>query len=492
LPRGHAGPGNLARVSVSRERCSDSVDVVIVGAGPAGLVAGIVLGSYGIDVAILEKRPQGSTLSRATVISTRCMEILRSWGLEPAVRAGAADVVPRAWVTPSLLSSEGVEMPLGYPTADEADAVSPTSPAWAPQDHLEPLLRAYLADLPSAGLWFGVQVEDAQQDDEGVTVSVQHPPAGRVPIRARYMIAADGAHSTTRAALQIPMDGPDDLAEFHRIEFRAPLAALVGDRHFGLYVITNPDASGVFVSRGQGDRWGFAREWRPGESRMVDADDDELVELLTCAIGTHTALVLETRSAFSFAAQVARRYRESRVFLAGDAAHRMTPRGGTGMNTAIQDAFDLGWRLAWVLRGWAANDLLDEYEAVRRPVGIHNVERAGQPDGARRDAEDALRWDLNDRVAHRRVKTSDGMALTLDLIAPGLTLFVGPHEPRWMTADLKTLAPVRVYAFDETDAGALGLPQTGARLLGPDARAITAWESYDHFLRAPLAATWSA
>jgi len=105
---------------------SDSVDVVVVGAGPAGLVAGIVLARYGIDVAILEKRAEGSTLSRALVISTRCMEILRSWGLEPAVRAGAADVVPRAWVTPSLASGEGVEMPLGYPTDDDAAAVSPT------------------------------------------------------------------------------------------------------------------------------------------------------------------------------------------------------------------------------------------------------------------------------------------------------------------------------------------------------------------------------
>src|SRR5215510_3997478 len=142
------------------EDWSDSVEVVVVGAGPAGLVAGIVLGSYGINVTVLEKRQHGSTLSRATVISTRCMEILRSWGLEPDVRAGASDVVPRAWITPSLLSGEGVEMSLGYPTADEAAAVSPTSPAWAPQDHLEPILRAYLSELPSARLWFGAQLDD--------------------------------------------------------------------------------------------------------------------------------------------------------------------------------------------------------------------------------------------------------------------------------------------------------------------------------------------
>jgi len=468
----------------------DSVDVVVVGAGPAGLVAGIVLGSYGVDVAVLEKRPQGSTLSRATVISTRSMEVFRSWGLEPEVRAGAADVVPRAWVTPSLLSGEGVEMPLGYPTADEAARVSPTFPAWAPQDHLEPLLRKYLSDLPSARLWFGVQVDDAQQDDEGVTVTVQHPVSGQVPIRARYMIGADGAHSTTRATVHVPMEGPDDLAEFHRIEFQAPLGPLIGDRRFGLYVITNPDAAGVLVTRGRGDRWGFAREWRPGEARMVDADADDLVELLARAIGTRTSLELEYRSAFSFAAQIAQRYRDARIFLVGDAAHRMTPRGGTGMNTAIQDAYDVGWRLAWVLRGWATAELLDSYELVRRPVGLHHVERAGQPDGARRDADDALPWDLNGRVAHRWIESEQGVISTLDLMTEGLTLLAGPDEPRWTKIDLTTRVPHRIHRLDASDAVALGIDPTGARLFGPDAREIASWSNFDDHLNVAEAATW--
>src|SRR6516225_9696020 len=184
---------------------SDSVDVVVVGAGPAGLVAGIVLGRYGIDVAVVDKRPQGSTLSRALVISTRCMEILRSWGLESDVRTGAADVVPRAWVTQSLASREGVEMPLGYPTSDEAAAVSPTAPAWAPQDHLEPLLRMYLTAMASARLWFGLQLEEFHQDDDGVTLTVRSPDSRRRLITARYVIGADGAHSTIRGAMGVAM-----------------------------------------------------------------------------------------------------------------------------------------------------------------------------------------------------------------------------------------------------------------------------------------------
>jgi putative polyketide hydroxylase len=480
------------RVSDSTIDRPDSIDVLVVGAGPAGLVAGIVLGRYGIDVAVVEKRPQGSTLSRATVISTRCMEILRAWDLEDDIRAGAADVVPRAWVTPSLLSGEGVEMPLGYPTAEEAAAVSPTAPAWAPQDHLEPLLRAYLSDLQSARLWFGVQAEDAQQDAESVTVSVQRSGSGRVPIRARYVIGADGAHSTARATTGISMEGRDDLAEFHRIEFQAPLGQLLGDRRFGLYVITNPDAAGVLVSRGQNDRWGFAREWRPGEPRLVDSDEGELVELLTSAIGARTSLRFEHRSAFSFAAQVAQRYRERRVFLVGDAAHRMTPRGGTGMNTAIQDAYDLGWRLAWVLRGWASADLLDSYERVRRPVAVHQVQRAGQPDGARRDADDALPWDLNGRVAHRWIGSEIGVTSTLDLMTDGLTLLAGPDDPRWTKVDLETRVPVRTHMLNAGDALALNIATIGARVYGADAREIGDWSTFEEYLRHGHVATWLA
>src|SRR5579859_2396976 len=121
-------------------RTATDTSVLIVGAGPAGLVAAITLAGYGVDILVIDKREVGSTLSRALVISTRSMEIIRSWGLEAQVRAGASDVESRAWVTRSLSEAEGVEMPLGYPTALEAAAVSPTGPAWAPQDHLEPIL----------------------------------------------------------------------------------------------------------------------------------------------------------------------------------------------------------------------------------------------------------------------------------------------------------------------------------------------------------------
>lgn len=337
----------------------------MVGAGPAGLVAGIALARHGIEVLVIEKRDEISTLSRALVISTRSMELLRAWGLEDEVRAGAAEVEPRGWVTPTLASGEGTEIPLGFPTAAEAAKVSPTRPAWAPQDHLEPLLVDSLRAAPSAEVQHGWELVSLGQDDAGVHAVVRGRGSGRTrQVNAQFVIGADGAHSTVRDQLGIPMVGPDNLAEYQRVEFRAPLAAVAGERRYGLYVITSPAAGGVLAPRGRGDPWGFAREWAPGQPRLVDYPEEQLVGLNEAAVGVAGLQPrIERLSAFSFAAQMAERYRERRAFLVGDAAHRMTPRGGTGMNTAIHDAYDLGWKLGWVLRGWAGPDLLASYEA---------------------------------------------------------------------------------------------------------------------------------
>src|SRR5690242_19191837 len=179
------------------ESGSHSVDVVVVGAGPAGLVAGIVLGRYGIDVAVLEKRSLGSTLSRATVISTRCMEILRSWGLEDAVREGAADVEPCGWVTPTLAYGRGSVIQLGYPTAAEAAAISPSRPAWAPQDHLEPLLLQRLQETANSQIQLGRELVGLRHQDDGVVATVgEQATALTESVHARYLIGADGARST--------------------------------------------------------------------------------------------------------------------------------------------------------------------------------------------------------------------------------------------------------------------------------------------------------
>jgi len=154
------------------------------------------------------------------------------------------------------------------------------------------------------------------------------------------------------------------------------------------------------------------------------------------------------------------------------------------MNTAIQDAFDIGWKLAWVLRDWADPDLLDTYEGERRPIGLHNVTRAGGPDGARREAAEALPYDLAGRVDHCWLRRDGRTVSTLDLLGDGLTLLTGPDDPRWATEQL-TLpfrAPLTVEPLDRPTAGALRLPPGGALLLRPDGKRVSSWPAFTEHL----------
>ncbi|MBO0816368.1 MAG: FAD-dependent monooxygenase [Actinobacteria bacterium] len=453
-----------------------------MGAGPAGLVAAITLARYGIDVVLIDKRSTPSGLSRSLVISTRGMELMRRFGLEQAVRSGAADVKIRAWVTPDLASGEGAEMPLGSPSDAEAALASPTRPAWVAQDHHEPVMFEHLRTLPSASIRLGCQLLGVSQDDQLVRATVADAATGTVEdLGASFLIAADGAHSTVREQLGIAMHGPGNLADYERVEFTAPLWQLAGEHRYGLYVITRPDAAGVLAPRGPGDRWSLSREVPVGTRGLAGLGQD-LIGLIQRAAGTSTLqLQIERLSTFTFAAQMAEHYAQGRCFLVGDAAHRATPRGGTGMNTAIQDSFDLGWKLAWVLRGWASPGLLATYERERRPVAAHNVRRSSEPAGAMQETGQALAWDLGGRLPHHWLASGNQRTSTVDLIGDGLTLLSGPSDPRWRTfaESMPSTAPIDLHAVDAGTADALSLPAAGALLARPDGRGLRRWTGVD-------------
>jgi putative polyketide hydroxylase len=415
-------------------------------------------------------------------MSTRVMELMRRFGLEEAVRAGAADVDPTALVTPTLSSTEGMVMPLGYPTDEEAARVSPSRPSWTPQAHHEPLLLAHLQASPTATVRFGIQLVALDQGGHGVRATLLDRESGQQrQIDTRYLIAADGAHSTARTALGIAMEGPDDLAVYERVEFRAALDRAVGQRRHALYVLKHPAVDGaVLARRGPQDRWGLSRERPAVAPGMDELTDDDLIAMIRLATGVEDLdVAIERVSSFTFAAQIAQRYRNGRSFLIGDASHRMTPRGGTGMNTGIQDSFDVGWKLAWVLRGWAPERLLDTYERERRPIGLHNVGRAAEVGGARRTSDEALPWDLDDRLTHHWVDHDGRRVSTLDLIGDGLTLFAAIADPRWAggTGPTGFTAPIDVVALPAGAATALGLGSTGAVLVRPDGHEVARWSA---------------
>ena len=461
-------------------RVSDEIDeipVLIVGAGPAGLTCAIALARAGVECLLVERRGELSSLPRATYLSLGSMELMRSFGLEDDLRARANDVDFVAWSCETLAAAAGGSpIPVGIPTRAESALISPTAPACVPQDQLEPLLLEHLRGLGRARVALRTELFDARVSPVGVEATLRDAAGQARPVRARYLVAADGAYSRVRARLGVRMIGEQKLHDAVSVLFRAPLWGLLGEHRYGLYSIEHPGAPGIFLPAGRGDRWvyGSTVDAQGGPEALSEAG---LVGAVRTGAGVPRLEVdVERTGVFGFAAGLAETFRRDSAFLVGDAAHRVTPRGGTGMNMAIRGGFDLGWKLGWVLRGWAPEALLDTYERDRLPAVRHNMRRSLDPQGTLRETDGEFRIDLGPRIRHLWSSAPGGRRTsTLDLVSPGLTLITGPEgrpDGEWPVG--RGGPPVSVRRVDSMAAWGLGLHGGAALLVRPDAT-LAAW-----------------
>ena len=461
-------PGAAAR-TMTPMRTTNDISVLVVGAGPAGLAAAIELARHDIPTLLVERRTSLSSHPRATVLSLRSMELVRAWGLEADVRARSVDVDWRMLQSRTLAdAAAGTTLPVGYPSPDQSRMLSPTAPACVAQDDVEPVLLEHLRATGRARVELGTELTGLIAGPDGARVDLRDVRTGaRRMVHARYVVAADGARSTLRRALGIPLIGPENVMEGFTTLFRAPLWEIVGEHRHLLYSVTQTATPGTFLPAGSSDRWLFGL--RGDDAAAPDARRAATLIRLGAGVSDLPVRVEQSRG-FSSAAQLAEHWRTGCVFLAGDAAHRVTPRGGTGLNLALHDGYDLGWRLGWVLRGWAAPALLDSYEAERRPVAERTAVRSADPSGSIRPAEHEVRADLGGRIAH----VWAGERSTLDLLEPGLRLFAGRDEPGWeaAAASLAPRMPVAVRLLDPVAARAVGAPAGSALLARSDGTAV--------------------
>lgn len=351
--------------------------VLVVGAGPAGMTAALLLTRLGVACRIVERRATPQTAPAAHVVNARTFEVLRAAGVDMERIADASQPPEDAgsvyWVT-TLAGQTLGRLPFER-QGEDLSAVTPTPLRNLSQHRLEPILAD---ELRAAGVAvaYGHEWQSATQDADGVTSHVRDAATGAVAeVRSRWLLAADGAASPIRRMLGITPVGPDRLQSFVMIHLDADFRSIVGDRRGVLYWTTSPDAMGTFVAHDIDRTWVFMHPFDPDNETAADYDEARCTAIVRRALGSDThPFTVRTIRTWTMTAQVAERYREGRVFLVGDAAHRFPPTGGLGLNTGVQDVQNLVWKIAAVEAGWAPAALLDTYERERRPVAQRNAD----------------------------------------------------------------------------------------------------------------------
>ncbi|WP_306335073.1 monooxygenase [Streptomyces sp. KL118A] len=326
-------------------------DVIVVGAGPTGLLLGCELALAGTRVRIVERRAEATRNSRALTLHPRSLELLDMRGLLPRFLPSGRTLPGWHFANlPTRLDFSALDSRHGYTL-------------FLAQARTEALLEERAREL-GVRIDRGHEVLALAQDDTGVSVDLRDGDGRATTSRARYVVGCDGGRSTVRQAAGIGFPGTDEtltgvLGDFATVD--ASPEALEAARANGVMVV--PLEAGltrlVYIDpqrmRAPADEPVTLEEFRGALTRICGDD---------CGIAEPRWL-----SRFGNATRLAERYRSGRVLVAGDAAHIHFPAGGQGLNTGLQDAMNLGWKLAAAINGWAPADLLDSYEEERRPVG---------------------------------------------------------------------------------------------------------------------------
>lgn len=334
------------------------VEVLIVGGGPVGLSTRALLARWGVRTLLVEKYAELSPFPRSRLVNVRSMEIFRQLGIAETIAAGAfGPEYGRVRFRDTLFGVDfasaamiGINAPI---------AESPVIGVVSSQDRLEPTLVA----AADSELRFGVELVDLAEESDGV-VAVLVDQGEEVRVRAQYVLAADGANSTVRERLGIGTTGPGALGRLTTVVFDAELNDWSAREPAGVYFTPRGSFLPIYPEGG----WAWIGPTPEGKA--------DWASLVSDALGNDLQVDVLRVQHWTITASIAEHFQQGRVLLAGDAAHTMPAAGGLGMNAGLADVHNLCWKLAGLLRGWAAPGLLETYESERLPVAHLTLRQA--------------------------------------------------------------------------------------------------------------------
>ncbi len=508
--------------------------VLIVGGSLVGLSTSLLLANRRVPHLLVESHPGTAIHPRAASFHQRSMEIFRCAGVQSEVEEAATREFRQNGAIVAVESLGGKELHyFARSWNDGVEDLSPVARFFITQVGLEPVLRERARDL-GAEHRFATELVSFEQHDDHV-LSVIRPRGGgpEETVASDYLVAADGAHSSVRQRLGIPMSGRGSFADCITIYFKADVRHLLGDRNLSVVYVNHPNLLGFFRFSITGDSGFLAvfatidAEGNRSTQVADEASTARCIDLVRTALGAGPDLPIDIENVqhWTASAATADSFQRERVFLAGDAAHVMPPTGGFGGNTGVADAHNLAWKLALTTQGTAGTALLDTYEAERRPIGALTVEQAytryvlrvdptlGQDDlmsplddasielGAvyrsaavrsDRPPEDELddprlrSWTVGARVPHLPVSLNGRPGSTLDLSRSGFALLVTEHREAWQRAvddaEFGSGLPIVVHHLqpDDLDRGRVRTSESvawwgSAALVRPDG--VIAWKT---------------
>ena len=351
--------------------------VLVVGAGPVGLALAGDLARRSHTVTILERGDGTIAQPRMDFVGIRTMEFMRRWGLVGPVEATAynRDLAQDNVYVTSLTGYELGRHRSPSMNASEPPQQSPQHRERCPQDMFDPVLHAWTTTFPSVDLRYGHEFTGFVQHADRVVTTVRERATGRaLEIESSFLVGCDGASSKVAAALAITYDGQPALTNTTNVIFRSPELKSLHDKGQAYrFICVAPEGTWATLVHIDGwDRWRMSVV----QTRPEGLKPEEVDAAIRRVVGRDFAFEVQSVNNWTRRELVAQRFGEGRVFIAGDAAHVMSPTGGFGMNTGIGDAVDLAWKLDAVLAGWGGPRLLESYTIERRPVAVRNSREA--------------------------------------------------------------------------------------------------------------------